>query len=140
MEEDPRYYDQLARRNGVTAIVDCGIAPGISNILAGYATVRLDPCERISIYVGGIPNDPQPPFYYKAAFAPSDVVQEYLRPARIVENSKIVVRDALTEAIFFHKFNKFNLEVFNTDELRTLLSLDVPNMVEKTIRLRATQR
>lgn len=136
MEQDPRVYNSLAQSRGVTAIVDCGIAPGLSNILAGYAAERLANCEHIAIYVGGVPVEPKPPFFYKAAFAPSDVIQEYLRPARVVSDNEVVETAALSEVepIFFEGLDKFNLEAFNTDGLRTLLSLDVPNMVEKTIR------
>lgn len=134
MTEDPRKLDQWARENGVTAVVDMGIMPGLGNILAGHAAATLNKCTHLRICVGGVPTNPQPPFNYKAGFAPSDVIEEYVRPARLKIDGNIVTKAALTdiESIYFDGIGHF--EAFNTDGLRTLLDLDVPNMVEKTIR------
>jgi saccharopine dehydrogenase-like NADP-dependent oxidoreductase len=135
MPEDPLELDELARDQGVTAVVDCGVAPGLSNMLAGYAVSRLEACERIAIYVGGLPRDPQPPWNYKAAFSPADVIEEYVRPARLVEQGRVVVRDALSEVEPIEFAGVGALEAFNTDGLRSLIeTLDVPHMVEKTVR------
>src|SRR5690606_12140005 len=49
MPEDAWTLDELAKQNNVTAIVDCGVAPGMSNMLAGYSVAQLDRCERIEI-------------------------------------------------------------------------------------------
>src|SRR5262245_13212348 len=54
MPEDAWELDELAKSRGVTAIVDCGVAPGMSNMMAGYGAAQLDQCERIEIYVGGL--------------------------------------------------------------------------------------
>ncbi|MHC4827569.1 MAG: saccharopine dehydrogenase family protein, partial [Planctomycetota bacterium] len=135
MPEDALALDELAREKGVTAVVDCGVAPGLSNMLAGHAVSRLQACDRIAIYVGGLPRDPRPPWNYKAAFSPADVIEEYVRPARIVEQGRVVEREALgdVEPIAFSGVG--TLEAFNTDGLRSLIrTLEVPNMVEKTIR------
>jgi lysine 6-dehydrogenase len=135
MPQDPLELDELARDQGVTAVVDCGVAPGLSNMLAGYAVSRLEACERIAIYVGGLPRDPKPPWNYKAAFSPADVIEEYVRPARLVEQGRVVVRDALSAVEPIEFAGVGALEAFNTDGLRSLIeTLDVPNMVEKTVR------
>lgn len=137
MPEDPTILDYEAKSKGLTVVVDCGVMPGLGNMLAGHAAAELDGCHTINIYVGGVPVHPVPPFNYKAPFAPSDVVEEYTRPARTLENGKIVVHDALSgvESITFIDGNDFaELEAFNTDGLRTLLNLGIPNMVEKTVR------
>jgi len=133
--EDPWELDGLAKEKGVTAIVDCGVAPGMSNILAGYAHSLLDETHNILIYVGGLPRIREWPFEYKAAFNPLDVIEEYTRPARYVEYGVPVVRPALSdpELIYFPEVG--TLEAFNTDGLRTLAeTLPVPNMKEKTLR------
>lgn len=57
MPEDALELDQLAKKNGVTAVVDCGVAPGMSNLLSGYAVSLLDSCDNIEIYVGGLPRE-----------------------------------------------------------------------------------
>jgi lysine 6-dehydrogenase len=133
--EDPFELDELAKKNNVTAVVDCGVAPGMSNILSGYVDSILDKSETILIYVGGLPIIREYPYEYKVGFSPSDVIEEYTRPARYVENGKLVIRPALSdpELICFDEVG--TLEAFNSDGLRTLArTLNVPNMKEKTLR------
>lgn len=135
MGEDALELDELAKQRDVIAVVDCGVAPGMSNLLAGYGVTLLDRCEKIEIYVGGLPRDPQPPFFYKAAFSPHDVIEEYTRPARLVEDSRIVVREALSDVESIDLPGVGTLEAFNTDGLRSLIhTMDVPSMTEKTLR------
>lgn len=135
MPENPLQFDDLAKKKGVTAIVDCGVAPGMSNLLSGYGAAQLQTCENIEIYVGGLPRERRWPFEYKAAFSPSDVIEEYTRPARLVEHGKIVTREALSEPELIDFDGIGTLEAFNTDGLRTLTeTLDVPFMKEKTMR------
>ncbi len=75
------------------------------------------------------------PFQYKAPFSPIDVIEEYTRPARYVENGNIVVKDALSDSEFLYFNDIGTLEAFNTDGLRSLMfTLDIPNMKEKTLR------
>jgi len=135
MPEDPMGLNDRAKEKGVIAIVDCGVAPGMSNLLAGYGASKLAKCERIEIYVGGLPRDRRWPFEYKAAFSPSDVIEEYTRTSRIVEHGQVVTREALSEPELMDFEGVGTLEAFNTDGLRTLThTLDVPFMKEKTMR------
>jgi lysine 6-dehydrogenase len=135
MAEDATALDALAKENGVCAVVDCGVAPGMSNMLAGYAARVLEPCEKIEIYVGGLPVERSWPYEYKAGFAPHDVIEEYVRPSRIVENGKLVVKEALSEPELLEFPGIGTLEAFNTDGLRSLAyTLKVPSMKEKTMR------
>lgn len=133
--EDMFSLDMMARDIGVTVVVDCGVAPGMSNMLVGYAESQLDETIDVKIYVGGVPREPKPPWLYKAAFSPSDVIEEYTRISDIVRNGKILLVEALTETemIEFPEIGK--LEAFITDGLRSLVTnIDCPNMVEKTLR------
>ena len=135
MPEDAWQLDDLAKKHGVTAVFDCGIAPGMSNMLAGYATTQLDTCERIEIYVGGLPRQRHWPFQYKAGFSPYDVIEEYVRPARIVKHGRIVIKEALSEPELIDFVGVGTLEAFNTDGLRSLAHfLKAPFMKEKTMR------
>ena len=135
MPEDAWELDERARAQGVTCVVDMGVAPGMSNLLAGVAAHRLDPCRSVDIYVGGIPADPKPPFNYKAAFSPADVIEEYVRPSRLVEEGVVVVKEALSEPELIGFPGVGTLVAFNTDGLRSLVErLDVPFMREKTMR------
>jgi lysine 6-dehydrogenase len=133
--EDPFDLDGLAKKNGVTAVVDFGVAPGMSNVFAGYHQKTMRSLSRIEILVGGLPAVREFPFEYKAVFSPIDVIEEYTRPARYIENGQEVVRPALTDAelLFFPGIG--TLESFNTDGLRSLArTIRCPNMKEKTLR------
>ena len=133
--EDPFTLDELAKKNNVTAIVDCGVAPGMSNVLIGYIDHLLDKTETALIYVGGLPEVREWPYEYKAVFSPIDVIEEYTRPARYVENGNLVTRPALSDAEYLDFPNIGTLEAFNSDGLRTLAeTIDAPNMKEKTLR------
>lgn len=133
--EDPFLLDDLARENNVTAITDCGVAPGMSNVLIGYADQILDSTEEVLIYVGGLPEKRVWPWEYKAVFSPLDVIEEYIRPARYVENGKEVIRPALSDAEFMNFPGIGTLEAFNSDGLRSIAkTIEAPNMKEKTLR------
>ena len=134
-EENPFQLDQLAKDNNVTMIMDCGVAPGMGSALIMNVARKFDEVESVLIYVGGLPQIREWPSEYKAVFSPIDVIEEYIRPARYIENGFEVVRPALSdpEYIFFPEIG--TLEAFNTDGLRTLATtIDVPNLKEKTLR------
>ncbi len=134
-EEDPFELDELARSKGLVAVVDCGIAPGCGNIILGYLETVLDEVERFECLVGGLPAARTWPFEYKAPFSPSDVLEEYTRPARFVDHGEVVVRPALSEPELVDFPNIGTLEAFNTDGLRTLLkTFKAPFMKERTLR------
>ena len=133
--EDPFALDALAKERGVTAVVDCGVAPGMSNMLVSRGHSRLDRTDSAVIYVGGLPEIRRWPYEYKAVFSPVDVIEEYVRPAVYVENGKRVTRPALSEPERIDFAGIGTLEAFNTDGLRSLCkTLDIPNMKEKTLR------
>ncbi len=135
MPEDARALTDVARQNGVTGVVDCGVAPGLSNMMVGAAASSLSACERVDIYVGGIPVERTAPFEYKAGFSPYDVIEEYVDPSKVVENGKIVVKPALSEIERFTIPGVGELEAFLTDGLRTLIdTIGAPFMQEKTLR------
>jgi saccharopine dehydrogenase-like NADP-dependent oxidoreductase len=132
--EDALQLDALAKEHNVTAIMDCGVAPGMSNAILGYHNTKMI-VENFEFYVGGLPVKRTLPFQYKAPFSPIDVIEEYIRPARFVIDGEIVIKPALsdTELIEFEKVG--TLEAFNTDGLRSLIhTMNIPNMKEKTLR------
>lgn len=127
--------DALAREKGVTAIVDCGVAPGCSNLIAGHLTTKLTRTDSFLCYVGGLPCKREWPFEYKVVFSPFDVIEEYTRPARFVEHNQVVTRTALSDVELLDFPEIGTLEAFNSDGLRTLMdTLEIPNMKEKTLR------
>lgn len=133
--EDALALDELARGRGVTAVIDCGVSPGLSNLAVGRAASRLDEVESAIIYVGGLPHPRHWPYEYRSVFSPTDVIEEYTRPARMVENGKLVVKEALSEVELIDFQDVGTLEAFNTDGLRSLLrTTPARNMKEKTLR------
>jgi lysine 6-dehydrogenase len=136
--EDPFLLDQIAKQNDVTAIVDCGLAPGLGNLVLGYHHARMQ-VDSFRCYVAGLPVERSWPFQYKAVFSPIDVIEEYTRPARVIENGKMVTKEALSELEFIEIPGLGTLEAFNTDGLRTLLkTIPVPELLEKTMRYPGT--
>ncbi len=134
-EQDPFRLDDLAKQHGVTVVVDCGVAPGLSNLLLGFFEGSSERVSRFACYVGGLPVDRSGLFQYKASFSPIDVMAEYTRPGRYVEGGEIMTEPALSlvEQLEFGEVG--TLEAFLTDGLRTLIrTSEVPNMCEKTMR------
>lgn len=133
--EDALQLHDLAVSKNVIAITDCGVAPGVSNFIIGRYNEEMK-IDSFECYVGGLPQDRKPPFQYKAPFSPVDVIQEYIRPARMQEHGEVVTKPALSdlETIAFPTIG--DLEAFNTDGLRSLIFTmkHIPDMKEKTLR------
>lgn len=138
MPEDYLRLDELAQRNKVTAVVDCGVAPGMGNIILGHHNMLME-VESFRCYVGGLPLVREWPYEYKAVFSPIDVVEEYTRPARYIENGHVIIREALSDLELVDFPTVGTLEAWNSDGLRSLLTtMEIPNMIEKTLRYPGT--
>ncbi len=133
--EDSLELDDHAKQNRVIAVVDCGVAPGMDNILLGYWDQQMEVRE-FECLVGGLPVEKRWPFNYKAPFSPSDVIEEYVRPARLMEKGQVVTKAPLSEVEVINFPEVGELEAFNSDGLRTLVTTmsHIPNMKEKTLR------
>lgn len=136
MPEDPYVtLDPLAKSRGVTVVVDCGVAPGTSNLLVGHAVSTLDEVDTVRILGGGLPAVRRLPYEYATVFSPEDVLEEYTRPARVIENGHEMIRPALDGLELVECPGLGTLEAFNTDGLRTLRkTVTARNMEEKTLR------
>ena len=133
--EDPFGLDELAKQHNVIAVMDCGVAPGMGNIIFGYHNNSM----QISDYeclVGGLPVKREWPYEYQAVFSPIDVIEEYIRPARFVQNKQLIIKEALSETELIEFDEIGTLESWNSDGLRSLIKTmaHVPNMIEKTLR------
>lgn len=133
--EDPLQLEALARECGSTAVVDCGVSPGLSNLFVGRAVRDFNEVDDVRIYVGGLPFARHWPFEYGTVFSVADVVEEYTRPARVFEEGKLVSRRALSEVERIDVAGIGTLEAFLIDGLRTLLrTVPARTMKEKTLR------
>ena len=133
--EDPFCLDDLAKEKGVVAVMDCGVAPGMGNIILGHHDLTMQVTD-YECLVGGLPDKREWPYEYQAVFSPIDVIEEYVRPARFIRNSELIIKEALsdTEIIDFDEIGQ--LESWNSDGLRSLIDTmpHIPNMIEKTLR------
>ncbi len=134
--EDPFLLKEEAARKGVMIVPDCGVAPGLSNILVGHAVSQLDVVESVHVMVGGLPVKPVPPLGYVITWSVEGLIDEYTRKARIIEDGVNKEVDALTgvERIDFPGVGP--LDAFYTDGARTLFRTvgPVKSMWEKTLR------
>jgi lysine 6-dehydrogenase len=136
MSENPMRLNEAAVHAGSTLVPDCGLAPGISNILVGNSVSTLDNVKSVHIMVGGLPEKPIPPLGYVITWSPESLIDEYTRKAGIVRKGQTVEVEALSgvQDVEFPGVGK--LEAFYTDGLRTLLHTmkHVKDMWEKTLR------
>ena len=133
--EDPHQYQSIAVENDAVLLWDVGIAPGMSNMLAKKALEQLGELENLTIKVGGNPTQPDSEWSYMAPFSPSDVIEEYTRPARIKVEDEICEVPAITDRHIIQVDGYGEMEAFLTDGLRSVLTtIAASNMKEFTVR------
>lgn len=134
----PSSIDSKAKQKGVTIIPACGLAPGLTNILAKNSADQMEEVDSVNIKVGGIPEVPKQPLNYKVVFSIESVLEEYVREALVIRDGKKILLPALSEVeeITFNEFGDQKFEAFVTDGLSTLPDTlrRVKYMEEKTIR------
>lgn len=137
--EDAFLLDELAKSRGVIAAVDCGVAPGTPDYLAGDLARKME-IDDFEFMIGGLHFHRSGPEQYLCTFSPTDVWEEYIRPARYVRDGKVITMPPLSEpelVEFKIAGHELTLEAFNTDGLRSLITTmegRIPNMREKTLR------
>ncbi len=133
--EDPFQLDEAAKKKNVTIVTDCGVAPGMGNIILSFHDKRMK-IDSYECLVGGLPAVREWPYEYKAVFSPIDVIEEYIRPARYVQNHTMITKEALSDPELIHFDGVGTLESWNSDGLRSLIKTmpHIPNMIEKTLR------
>jgi lysine 6-dehydrogenase len=89
--------DVSAKQRNVSVVPDCGVAPGMANILAVEAMRRLDAVDSLKLYVGGLPQHPKPPLNYTIVYSLEGVLDYYTTPSWIVREGKPAQMDALSE-------------------------------------------
>ena len=133
--EDPHRHEALAVEHQGVLLWDVGIAPGISNMLVKQAFDELGPLNHVSIKVGGNPTEKDDEWSYMAPFSPSDVIEEYTRPARIRVDDTLLEVPALSERHDIQVDGYGTMEAFLTDGLRSILdTIPCTTMKEYTVR------
>ena len=118
--ENPFKLHIKARDQENIVVPQCGVAPGFTNMCVGDASRRLGTVTKVRVFVGGLPQKPTPPLNYRIVFSLEDVINEYSRPARIIENGKEKMVDALSGRGFLNFPGVGRLEYFITDGLGSL--------------------
>lgn len=137
--DPPLDLDAEARKTGACCVVDCGVAPGLSHILAGAAYAELGGLDSLRIWVGGMPQNPPETFEHAVYFNPHDLLAEYVRPARARKKGEDINPAPMEAAVEAFKDKELgNLEAFISDGLRSLLTSypDIPDMAELTLRIK----
>lgn len=89
--------DKAAVRRGVSVIPDCGLAPGMVNIIAAEGIRRIPDVESVKIYVGGLPQRPEPPLNYQIVYSLEGALDYYTTPSRVLRDGRVTRVDALSE-------------------------------------------
>lgn len=134
--ESPLALDAAARAAGVYLVPDCGLAPGLSHLIAGRLVAEHGAPDSLTIYVGGVAQDRAAPYGYVVTWSPDDLLEEYRRPARVRRGGRTVELPVFDEMERLSVDGVGELEAFLSDGLRTLLETlpEVPEMSEKTLR------
>ena len=136
-EDEQMQLDSEARRTGAMLIPGCGLAPGLGGILLTHALEEIGGGDEGHILVGGLPQNPTPPFGYRLVFSIVGLIREYVEDARIIRDGKTVKVRPFSE-IEVVDFPKpiGRLEAFCTDGLASLLytTKEMRILDEKTLR------
>jgi lysine 6-dehydrogenase len=134
-----RELDPDAKAKQVTVVPDCGLAPGMVNILAEYGIRQLDRTESVRIYVGGLPQNPEPPLNYQIVYSIEGVLDYYTTLSWVLRNGKRTQVKALSEVVPV-KFGQGigELEAFHTAGGLSTMAFryedKIPTMEYKTLR------
>jgi saccharopine dehydrogenase-like NADP-dependent oxidoreductase len=134
--EDPLTLDAEARAAGITIAPDCGLAPGLSNLLLGQAVHVHGTPDAATIMVGGVAEDPARPYGYVVTWSLDDLMEEYTRPARIVRDGREAIVPVFSGLTRVMVDGVGEMEAFYSDGLRTLIHTlpGVRSMGEMTLR------
>lgn len=95
--DEQKELHERAVEAGVSVVPDCGLAPGMVNILAQGGIDALDDVASVQIFVGGLPQTPKPPLNYQIAYSMEGVLDYYTTPCLVLENGVVQEKEALTE-------------------------------------------
>ena len=94
---EQKKLDAQAKAKGVTIVPDCGLAPGMVNILAQHGISRMDSVDEVKIFVGGLPQNPEPPLNYQIVYSLEGVLDYYTTLSWVVRDGKREQVKALSE-------------------------------------------
>lgn len=127
-----------AEKKGVTIIPDCGLAPGMANLVGYYFTKYFDHLESLNIYVGGLPQTSEGHLKYQQVFSIRGLTNEYIEPAIGIRDGQIVELEPLSglETVEIPTLGTFEAFITSggTSNLPKLLKNKINELNYKTIR------
>ncbi|MFB6230446.1 MAG: saccharopine dehydrogenase family protein [Salinibacter sp.] len=131
--------DEKAREKSVWIVPNCGLAPGLINVLCLYGIDRLDRAETVRLRVGDVPLHPEPPFNFRISWSAERILRDYTNPAQLIEDGQVVEAEALSQREDIHFEQPFGtMEAFCTrgglSTLTETLAGRVQTLDHKTIR------
>jgi len=139
VQQELRLADR-AREKSVWIVPNCGLAPGLINVLCLRAIEQLDRADAAQLRVGDVPLHPEPPFNFRISWSAERVLDDYTNPARLIENGTVVEAEALSrdEEIHFEEEPFDTMEAFCTQgglsTLTDTLSGTVKELDHKAVR------
>ena len=88
---------RAAVRRGVSVVPDCGLAPGMVNILAAEGIRRVADAESVKVFVGGLPQHPEPPLNYQIVYSLEGALDYYTTPSLILRGGRLTRVAPLSE-------------------------------------------
>jgi len=88
---------KAAQKKEVSVIPDCGLAPGMVNIIAAEGIRRVGEAESVKIFVGGLPQRPEPPLNYQIVYSLEGALDYYTTPSWVLREGRPTRVDALSE-------------------------------------------
>lgn len=96
VEKERNLFEQ-ARKQDITIIPDCGLAPGLVSTITRDIVERMDSVDYVKLRVGGLPVDPKPPLDYQIVFSPNGLINEYTENAMVLDHGQIVEKKSMTD-------------------------------------------
>lgn len=108
--------DERAREKSVWIVPNCGLAPGLINVLCLYGIDQLDRTEAAHLRVGDVPLHPEPPFNFRISWSAERILNDYTNPAQLIESGQVIEVKALSreEEISFEEAPFGTMEAFCT--------------------------
>jgi lysine 6-dehydrogenase len=92
-----KQLDAAAKQKNISVVPDCGLAPGMVNILAEHGIRQLDSVDSVKIFVGGLPQHPEPPLNYMLVYSLEGALDYYTTLSWVLRNGKRTQVTALSE-------------------------------------------
>ena len=103
-----------AKKAGVLCIPDCGLAPGMADVLGAHLASQYESVDELTIRVGGLPQNPKPPLNYQLVFSVGGLINEYKEKCKVLRDGKITLVDPMEDVEELEFSGVGKLEAFTT--------------------------